>query len=198
LDNKILEKWILNNKVLKMAVTKAITANPYVNNGGTIPHAGNVGSDNPITNVNRSLIQGYTSRGVGGTKPVLKNGGNVGTDEATTSRAFAFPMAAGKFIMTRYGFVGGSASTFLNSGASDFGRRSIHVKTNRRSYHITSWNYETGAATKGAATNDDFGSDHAAIPTRAIPGELTFTAHGMAATGALAVPLNDDYEAKTG
>lgn len=181
-----------------MAQGKAISGNPYRNNGMTIPGGGTTTAGTPVSNTSKSLIQGYLSRGVGGTAPALKNGSNVGTDDAITTRAFAYPMAAGKFVMTRYGFVGGVANTLLNSGASDTGRRSIHYKTNRRSYHITSWNYETGAATKGAPTNDNFGADHAATPTRAIPGELQYTDHGMAKSGALAIPLMDDYEAKTG
>ena len=179
-----------------MAQKKAISGNPYRNNGMTIPGGGTTTTGSPVTSTDRNLIQGYTSKGVGGTRAALSS--TLGTEEVTSSRAFGYPMAAGKFIMTRYGFVGGVASTFLNSGASDFGRRSIHSKTNRRSYHITSWNYETGAATKGDNTNDDFGADHAATPTRAIPGELTYTHHGMAYSGALAVPLNADYGPKTG
>lgn len=179
-----------------MAVTRAISANAVRNSGGTIPTAGTVATGSPITNTNRGLIQGYTSRGVGGTVASAK--ASLGTDEAIASRAFAFPMSAGKYVMRRNGFMGGTNATFLNSGASDFGRKSIHSKTNRRTYHITSWNYETGVATKGAPTNDSFGADHVTTPTRAIPGEFTYTSHGMARSGALAVPLAADYGPRTG
>jgi hypothetical protein len=181
-----------------MAQTTAKSGQPVRNNGAVVPRGGAIVTGGPVTSAPDTLTQGYTSRGVGGTTVLSKTGANIGTQKAVTANAFARQMVAGQYVMMRYGYIAGSATNFLNSGAADFGRRSIHGKTNRRSYHITSWNYVTGAATKGADTNDDMGSDHAAIPTRAIPGELTYTDHGMAATGALAVPLNDDYDAKTG
>jgi hypothetical protein len=106
-------------------------------------------------------------------------------------------MTPTQYMMYGQGYIAGTASIFMNSGAADFGRRSIHSKTNRRTVHITSWNYETGAATKGADTDDSFGADHAATPTRAIPGEFQYTDHGMAKTGTLAVPTQADYPAKT-
>lgn len=181
-----------------MATTTAISGQPVRNNGAVVPRGGAIVSGGPVTSAPDTLTQGYTSRGVGGTTVLSKTGANIGTQKAVTANAFARTMTAGHFVMMRYGFIAGAASGFLNSGAADFGRRSINFKTNRRSYHITSWNYETGAATKDADTNDDFLADHAATPTRAIPGELTYTDHGMAKSGALAIPLNDDYDAKTG
>lgn len=181
-----------------MAQVKAITGNPIKNNGATVPRGGAIVTGGPVTSAPDNLTQGYTSKGVGGTSVLSKTGSNIGTQKAVTANAFARQMVAGQYVMMRYGYIAGSSTNFLNSGAADFGRRSINYKENRRSYHITSWNYETGAATKSGDTNDDFGRDDAARPTRAIPGELTFTEHGMAATGALAVPLNTDYPAKTG
>lgn len=178
-----------------MATTKAKASSPVKNNGGIVPRGGNVSSNGPVT-ASDTLTQGYQSKGVGGTGVVQSS--NLGTGKAVTGATFAAQMASGKYVMMRYGYVGGNASSFLNSAAGDFGRRAIHYKENRRSYHITSWNYQTGAATKGAETNDSFGQDHAARPTRAIPGEFVFTDHGLAKSSALAVPLMDDYEAKTG
>lgn len=181
-----------------MAQTTAKAGQPVRNNGGVIPRGGAITSGGPITSAPDNLTQGYRSAGVGGTSPISKTGSNIGTQKAVSSKNFAYTMEAGKYVMFGYGFVGGTASTFLNSGAADFGRRSIHYKTNRRSYHITSWDYVTGAATKGADTNDNFNNDDAATPTRAIPGELVYTDHGMAKSGTLAVPLATDYSAKTG
>lgn len=181
-----------------MATTVAKSGQPVRNNGAVVPRGGAIVSGGPVTSAPDNLTQGFTSKGVGGTTVLSKTGANIGTLKAVSANGFARTMTPGHFVMMRYGFIAGAASGFLNSGAADFGRRSIHGKTNRRSYHITSWNYLTGAATKGADTDDDMGSDHAAIPTRAIPGELTFTDRGIARSGSLAVPLNDDYDAKTG
>jgi hypothetical protein len=181
-----------------MAETKAKSTQPIRNNGGVVPRGGAITAGSPITSAPDNLTQGYTSLGVGGTKPISSASANIGTQKAVSAGTFARNMVTSQYVMMRYGFVGGAASTFLNSGAADYGRRSINFKTNRRSYHITSWNYVTGAATKSGDTNDSFNDDHAATPTRAIPGELTYTDHGLARTGSLAVPLRDDYKAKTG
>ena len=182
-----------------MAQVLAKSGQPIRNNGMTVPGGGAIAATgSPVTVVTRELVQGYTSTGVGGTHVLSKTGANIGTLKAVSAGTFERPMVSGQYVMMRQGYVGGAASTFLNSGAADFGRRSINVKTNRRSYHITSWNYVTGAATKGADTNDTFNDDHAATPTRAIPGELTYAHHGLAKSGALAIPLNADYPAVTG
>lgn len=181
-----------------MAQTTAKASQPVRNNGATVPRGGAIATGGPVTSAPDNLTQGYTSKGVGGTGVLSKTGSNIGTQKAVSANAFARNMVAGQFVMMRYGYIAGSATNFLNSGAADFGRRSIHYKENRRSYHITSWNYETGAATKGADTNDTFGNDDAARPTRAIPGELTFTDRGIAKSGSLAIPLSTDYPAKTG
>lgn len=181
--------------------TTAKSGQPVRNNGGVVPRGGAITTGSPITSAPDNLTMGYTSRGVGGTTVLSKTGANIGTQSAISGNSFARTMASGQFVMMRYGFVAGSASTFLNSGAADFGRRSIHGKTNRRSYHITSWAINnpggTLTTTKGSDTNDSFNNDDAATPTRAIPGEFTYTEHGMAKTGSLAVPTNADYPAKT-
>ena len=181
-----------------MAQTTARAGRPVKNNGAVVPRGGDIASNGPVTSAPDTLTQGYTSKGVGGTSVISQTGSNIGTQKAVSANAFARTMVAGQFVMMRYGFIAGSSTNFLNSGAADFGRRAIHYKENRRSYHITSWDYETGVATKGAPTNDDFGRDDAARPTRAIPGEFTFTDRGIATSGSLAVPLNTDYPAKTG
>lgn len=181
-----------------MAQTTAKANQPVKNNGAVVPRGGAIATGGPVTSAPDNLTQGYTSKGVGGTDVLSKTGSNIGTQKAVTANAFARQMVPGQYVMMRYGYIAGSATNFLNSGAADFGRRSIHYKENRRSYHITSWNYTTGAATKSGDTNDNFGTDDAARPTRAIPGELTLTDHGLAKSGSLAVPLNTDYPAKTG
>lgn len=166
-----------------MATTIAKAGQPIRNNGAVIPRGGTTTAGSPVTSSPDNLTQGYRQSGVGGTNPISKTGANIGTSKAVNANTFARNMVAGQALMFRYGHVAGSSSTFLNTGAADYYRQSIYGKTNRRSYHITSWNYETGVATKDSDTNDSFGADNAATPTRAIPGELQYFDHGTAKVG---------------
>jgi len=177
-----------------MATTTAKGSGSTNNNGAVIPRAGNVDGRN-VTTAPNNLTQGNITKQ--GNLPI--NSSNVGTMKAITANTFARGMFEGQFIVRGYGYLNGASSDLLNSPGihRTVTRRSIHVKENRRSYHITSWNYETGVATKGAGTNDSFGTDDAARPTRALPGEYVYSDHGLAGTGALAIPLRADYEAKT-
>jgi len=183
---------------------QAKSGSPIRNNGGVVPRGGAITTNSPITSAPDNLTQGYRSGGVGGTSPITQTTSNMGAIKAVSANAFARVMTSGQYVMMRYGFIAGAASNFLNAaGNADF-RRSINSKTNRRSYHITSFqltkNGTAGAfvANKGADTNDDFNRDDAANPTRAIPGELVYSDHGLARSGALAVPIDDFYKAKTG
>lgn len=184
--------------------TTAKSGQPVRNNGGVVPRGGAITTGSPITSAPDNLTQGYRSGGVGGTSPISSTSANMGAIKAVSANPFARVMTSGQYVMMRYGFIAGTASTFLNgAGNADF-RRSINSKTNRRSYHITSFqltkNGTAGAfvANKGADTNDDFNRDDAANPTRAIPGELQYTDHGVARSGSLAIPLRDTYKPKTG
>jgi hypothetical protein len=135
-----------------------------------------------------------------GAKVVLSSGsagssGNVGTASAFTT--FAYQMVPGRYIMRKNtSYVNGVANTLLTSCASDVGiRRSIPKLETTRVYgsgYLTSWDYETGAITKGANAGQlaAFGNDHAARPTDAVPGELVYK------TGAK-LPVEDDYKPRT-
>jgi hypothetical protein len=83
------------------------------------------------------------------------------------------------------------------SGASDSSGRMrpipyIEAARSMGSGVSTTWDYETGAITKGAGAGESrsFSTDHAARPTNAIPGELTYK------TGAKLAKA-DDYKPKT-
>lgn len=177
----------------------AVSGNAYKNNGGCIKMAGAKASDSPIT-ASRSLMDDAVTTGYG-SKVVLSSGsagssGNLGTFNAMTT--FAYPNQPGKYIIRKNTpYVNGSANTLLTSGASDVGiRRSIpKLETTRAlgSGYLTSWDYETGAITKGANAGAEvsFGNDEAARPTDATPGELTYK------TGAK-LPIEDDYKPRTG
>jgi len=182
---------------------KAISANVVKNNGGTMKKAGNatttVGS--PITSA-RTLIQDAIKTPYGA-QVSLSSGstgssGNVGTANAITN--FAYQMVAGRYIMKKNtAYVNGTASTFLTSCAADVAghgsKNPAYIESARQlgSGALTSWDYETGAITKGsnAGLASSFGADHAARETDAEPGELQYK------TGAK-LPVEDDYKPRTG
>ncbi len=110
-------------------------------------------------------------------------------------------MTAGAYVMRKVTTtLAGQSNTVLRSGASDFGvRRSIHklehMRTNRVATAIRAgyWNIYSGTFSTAPTVADDastMGTDNAAAPTLAIPGELVYR------TGK-PLPEQDDYSAKT-
>ena len=165
------------------------------NNGATVLKGGAIDNSATVTNAPYTEITAPNNTQGHGSRPYE---GASWNQKANASGSFAV-MTPGKYVTRKIAEeLAGVANTVLLFGSSDYGRRSIHVKTNRRSYQITDWSYITGAAQGVTTSNDDFGDDHAATPTRAIPGELVYTDHAIPKTGALAVPLQDDYKPKTG
>ena len=180
--------------------TQAVTSGGAKNNGGTMKKAGSANTTTgPITAVRTLMDDAVTTPY--GSQVTLSSGsagssGNLGTASAFTN--FAYQMVPGRYIMRKNTqYVNGSASTLLTSCASDVGiRRSIPGLETTRVYgsgYLTSWDYETGAITKGANAGQtaSFGQDHAARPSRATPGELVYK------TGAK-LPVQDDYKPRTG
>jgi hypothetical protein len=182
--------------------TQAVTSGAARNNGGTVKKAGNANTTTGPITVSRTLIDDAI-RNRYGARVALSSGstgssGNVGTFNAITT--FAYDMVAGRYIMKKATpFVNGVASTLLTTGASDFsggpkGNPPL-LETARAlgSGYLTSWDYETGAITKGANAGGtmSFGNDHAARPSDATPGELQYK------TGAK-LPVEDDYQPRTG
>jgi hypothetical protein len=178
----------------------AVSGNTYKNVGMTILKAGNITSNSPVT---QHFTQMESTAGSisYGTKASLSSGtayssGNLGTASAMTN--FAYKQIPGEYIMRRYSSkVNGVANTTLRFAASSSSERmrSIPYLESARSLGSgvsTSWNYKTGAITKGTGAGESrsFGVDYAARPTNAMPGELTYK------TGKLA-PVADDYKPKT-
>jgi hypothetical protein len=164
------------------------------NNGATVVKGGNIDSSLTVSNAPYTSVIDGQRTGYGS----APNEGSSWNQKAISGGTWA-QMVEGSYVIRKVTTsLAGVANTTLLFGNSDYGRRSIHWKTSRRSYHITSWDYVTGEATKDPDTNDAFGDDHAATPTRAVPGEYVFTDHAIPLSGALAVPLQGDYEAKTG
>jgi|14BtaG_2_1085337.scaffolds.fasta_scaffold00598_10 hypothetical protein len=164
------------------------------NNGATVLKGGDIDTSATVTNAPYEGIVSFRSGKHGG-EP---NESSSHNQKAVSAGTWA-TMVAGSYVTRKIAeTLAGVANTVLLFGNSDYGRRSIHYKTNRRSYQITDWSYITGAREGVTTSNDAFGDDHAATPTRAVPGELVYFDHAPAASGSLAVPLYDDYEEKTG
>jgi hypothetical protein len=191
-----------------MSTQAAVSGNAYKNNGATIKKAGAASTTSgPITSSRSLLDDAITTQY--GSKVVLSSGstgssGNIGTASAFTN--FAYDMVAGRYIMKKNtSYVNGSASTLLTSCAADVGiRRPIPVLETTRVYGSgvnTSWDYVTGAITKGASAGNattfinpvggGASADSAAHPTDAVPGELAYK------TGAK-LPVADEYKPRTG
>jgi hypothetical protein len=176
-----------------MATVKAIDANPTRNNGATVVMGGAVAADDTaVTNAPDMTI---TGAGKKGNPAVYGPSATTGTSKIVDAGNFA-TQPAGHYVM-RGGNVtrtlAGVAYLGLIGGAADHGvRRSIHSLTTRSTVLIDSWDYATGVPTYnvGNPSSDDFGSDHAAAPTAAIPGELVFLEGDPD-------PTQADYEART-
>ena len=186
-----------------MATQTATGSGPTRNNGGTIVAAGNVNTTSGPVKVDLSLQEQAVQDDEYGSKVVLSSGtsgssGNLGTYTPVSAGTFAYQQVAGTYLMRRQSTtIGGVANTTLNSGASDYGTRKnpLLLETTRTygSGVTQSWNYVTGAITKGGNAGGlaSFSNDHAARPTAAIPGELVYM------YGAI-VPQQADYKPRTG
>lgn len=191
-----------------MSTTTAKVGQPTRNNGATVMLAGNIDATETVTNALGKDILSFRS-GIHGSRipspetnaTIAAGTATAGVFKAVDAGLFA-KMTAGEYIIRRQADkIAGVSNTVLNSGASDFGRNSIHKKENRRTTRMiqAGWNFATGQfLTDPVNALDSFGNDDAARPTRAIPGELVLFVHGPSTDGALAVPLQDDYKAKTG
>jgi hypothetical protein len=186
----------------------AVSGQPTKNKGGTVKKAGAANTTTgPITKT-RTLMQDAVTTPYG-TNVALSSGaayssGNLGTFNAKTT--FAYQQAKGSYLMKRYTQkVNGVADTYLTSGASSSSERmraipSLEAARSLGSGVSTSWDYETGAITKGTGAGESrsfvnpigggASLDSAARPTNAVPGELTYK------TGAK-LPVNNDYKPKT-
>lgn len=180
----------------------AVSGQPYKNDGGTVKKAGAANTTTgPITKTRTLRDDALTTPY--GQKVALSSGeayssGNLGTFNAKTT--FAYQQAKGQYLMKKYTQkVNGVADTYLSTCASSSSERMraipyLEAARSLGSGVSTSWNYETGAITKGngAGESRSFGQDHAARPTNAVPGELVYKTASQTYTDWQA-----DYKPKT-
>ena len=202
--------------------TKGDTTPDLKNNGATVAMGGNIDTTRTVTNapgmthINTPNTAGARRRGDHRNNPQART--TLGTQTTKGSGTFAYVMLAGQFVGKRMATESNGVTTAVTgdtllSGGRGKGHRSrtaIHYLETTRALGVNTWNYVTGAISKGGTAGNQIqfidpasgggstAADSAARPTRAIPGELVYTAHGMAFSGSLAVALSDDYKAKTG
>lgn len=182
-----------------MATTKPISGNVQRNNGGTVINAGNLGSNGVITR-NLTLLEDVQTEKGGlyqAVSPV--DSGNLGTLKAKTGNPFDY-QHDGYIVVGHTSTVGGAAQTALQGGASDFnvGKQGLHFSNGNNRYDISSWDYVTGAATKGGNAGDSVtfydpenktSIAREPYPTNAVPGEFTTMVTGL-------TPTKNDYPAR--
>ena len=155
--------------------------------GGIVLNGGNIASARNTAKGMETL--GFRKEGGDGSRIV----DTADLDKALTAGTLA-KMTAGAYVMRRVTTtLAGVANTTLLTGASDFGRRSIHKTQTVYVTKLSAYNFFTGAATY--ADSNYTPTDDAATPTRAIPGEFTITPHGNTTDVS---NMNKDYPAKTG
>jgi hypothetical protein len=196
-----------------MATTTAKGSGSTVNNGGTVVKAGAITSDSPVTKV---LGVNDLADDVGashGSRVVAQGGGAsagfVGVKKAQSGGSLAYNASATEWIV-RGGNVtttlGGVANDVLVSAASnrngvtitDFIGENLKVSRNGlysdREFNVlakpSAAMVPGRAKGTGAGTTVTLSSDNAAVPTRGVPGELTY--HFGAGTGA----VTDEYKAR--
>ena len=158
-------------------------------------------------------VTGSSDANVDGIQKItsLPDANSFVTDKAfvTTATAGVYHITAGNFaLMTAEKYiimrvtteVAGQSNNVLRSGGADFGdRRSInkleHLYTTRTATAIRAgfWNIFTGEFTTAPVTADDIGTvgtDDAAVPTQAIPGELVYKEPKP-------LPVQDNYQARS-
>jgi len=189
--------------------TQAVTSGAEVVNGATVVYGGAIDGIN-VTNAPgiNHVTRSHRSKN---NDPVVTTGSayRPGIQKALTAGTFAYENTGNTYIGKRVSTtINGVANDFLLSGGGKQGpRSSIHYLLSGRRLHETSWDYVTGAVTKGGNAGDSFNyvnpvgggtaTDSAAQPTRAIPGELVYTDHSLAKSGQFAIPLYADYAERT-
>lgn len=182
-----------------MAQTKAFTSRAIVNNGGTALGAGDSGTKldelSLAANNNTYLDPGYGSKVYQAVSPV--DSGNLGTIKPYSAGVFG-QMEKGEYIMRgEMSRLASTDSTLLRCPGSEGFRKPYNAARGNYRYDNTSWDYVTGAVTKGGSAGASFGYINPVgggavtqepFPTALVPGELCYMVTGI-------TPTQDDYAA---
>jgi hypothetical protein len=180
-----------------MAQTKAFSNRAVVQNGGTALGAGDSGTKmDELSLASNAHHPEYGSKVFQAVSPA--DSGNLGTLKAFSAGVFG-KMEEGKYIMRgEMSRLAQTDSTLLRCpGSQTASRKPYNPARGNHRYDNTSWDYVTGALTKGGSAGASFtyvnpvgGSaiTQEAFPTAAVPGELCYMVTG-------ASPTQDDYAA---
>lgn len=180
--------------------TTCIAGNVQRLHGMTVMFAGNVPSNSPVTNALSLETAGLHT---GGGSLVAGPETDATIAAGTATKGTYKPYSAGTFayrpstlVLGYSTLISGVSNSALAFPASDVGnRKAIHKREQVRSLHQSVWNWVTGQAGTTTVTVDYDGvsgtTDHAANPTRTVPGELVVLETGK-------TPTYFDYTAKTG
>jgi hypothetical protein len=171
-----------------MSSTKIIAANAQKDNYGTVAYGGNVGSKMGSADFNElqalpnlankvpSTMTGAAPSGIGTT---IVSGGTYAGMVKSKYVGIGYDMTLANYV---------NPSDIIGAEATS-DRVSIMASTGIYTIDYTDWSYMSGIASyTNSVTN--FAKDHAAYPTKAIPGELSYMETG-------ATPTNADYGART-
>lgn len=168
------------------AIRGPSTSGTEVRNGATVLY-GNASNTRVVTNAQSSISLvsvdhgpniNYTTKdtgaaGASGWTTIVSSG----TYGLVTAQQYQIPQLKSSMKLA------GLNTTLLNTTGGDFGnRKSINFKTTTQTIRMVQqgWNYVTGKflAISGnvapVSASDNFNTDYAAIPTRALPGQLVF------------------------
>ncbi len=168
---------------------KAVSGNAYKNNGGTVIVGGSATTRTDVNVASFSQIRGFNSKIEAGPKLVANY-----TSKGVSGNVFSY-IAAGEYqIINSSTKIGGASSSVIKFAGQEYQRISIARIESRRSTDILTIGlaYRTGRPISAlSVSNDSFGSDSAARPSRALPGELTFMRGSP-------TPYSTTYAARTG
>lgn len=183
-----------------MAQTKAFTNNAVANNGGTALGVSSNGTKlDGLTLSSNAHHPEVGSRVYQAVSPV--DSGNLGTIKPYSAGVFG-KMEEGYYITRGYmSRLAQTNNTILRSpGSETASRKPYNPARGNYRYDITSWDYVTGAATKGGSAGSSFGYIDPVgggavtvepFPTMSVPGELCYMVTGI-------TPTQDDYAAVYG
>jgi hypothetical protein len=172
----------------RIVTDKAISANAVRNNGGTVVYGNSASNPKGFTNVLGRTTVGYNRNGgafntaVPAASSTAQQASKLyykNVKKGLSSGNYA-KMLSRKFVITGVtrDIAGIADLSKLVFGTWATPEQPIHKKENTytRQVRAVTFSYVTGQpTTTPVVTNDGFGNDVAARPTRAVPGRLTIT-----------------------
>jgi hypothetical protein len=164
-----------------MATTTVVSGNSVKSNTGTVAGAGTQPSTSTISELDiGDMNKGATTLNKVKLATSTASSGNLGTAKVISAGTFQSYTANNYIYPVLCETIAGQSNTAHATPASNQVNRPIAFTESDRRINITSWNAVTGAATYGGNRGDSvsFGTDDAARPTAAVPGELVILIGG--------------------